>query len=74
MKIDKKILSEYIINEMGHTDVSTITIIERYPMGDDILITYSFLSNFHFYYRTILESKYLKYHRKYKLEEILNII
>ena len=74
MEIDKKIISEYIINEMGYTDVSTITIIERDQMGDDTLITYSFISNNHYYHRTILESKYLKYYRKYKLEEFLKYV
>jgi hypothetical protein len=74
MEIDKKFFKEYITNEMGHVNVSTITIIERDQMSDDILITYSFLSNDHYYYRTILKSKYLKYYRKYKLEEFLNYI
>lgn len=60
MKIDKKILSEYIINEMGHTDVSTITIIERDPMGDDILITYSFFIKFPFLLSDYIRIKIFK--------------
>ena len=74
MKIDKKILSEYIINEMGHTDVSTITVVQKYQLNGDTLINLSFLSSGIYFYRSILESKYLKYYRKYKLEELLKSI
>lgn len=74
MKIDKKIISEYIINEMGYTNVSTITIIQKYQLNEYTLINYSFVSNSIFYYRSILESEYLKFYRKYKLEEFLKFI
>ncbi len=74
MKIDKSILIGYINTVLGYMEVSTITIISRYDINDNILINYSFLFNNIFYYRSILQSEYLKFYRKYKLNGLLNII
>lgn len=74
MKIDKNIISEYIINKMGYTNVSAITIIQKYQLNGDTLINLLFLSSGIYFYRSILESNYLKYYRKYKLKELLKSI
>lgn len=75
MEIDKNILNKYITNVLKRSNIS-INITSIYPMGvgDDHIIYYSFISNDKNYHSSIYFSTYIKYYRKYKLEEFLNII
>lgn len=73
MEIDRNILNKYITNVLKRSNIS-INITSIYPICDDHIIFYSFISNDQNYNSSIYFSTYIKYYRKYKLEEILNII
>ncbi len=73
MEIDKNILNKYITNVLKRSNIS-INITSIYPIGDDHIIFFTFISNDKNYNSSIDFSTYIKYYRKYKLEEILESI